>query len=79
MTLSEPRPYKNILKKKGVYTATREGNCGTIYMAIFTSTSIVQILDYVDKTHINNYYFRCSCLNKFKKKKNNNNNRVYLL
>ena len=55
MTLSEPRPYKNILKK-GAYTAKREG-C----MALFTFTSVVQILDYVD---MNTHYFCCSDLNK---------------
>ena len=43
MTLREPRPYKSILKK-GAYTAKREGS-----MALFTFTSVAQILDYVDK------------------------------
>ena len=38
---------------------------GTIYMALFTFTSVVQILDYVDKNHMNNLYFCCSHLNKF--------------
>ena len=33
-------------------------------MALFTFTSVVQILDYVDKNHMNAHYFRCSDLNK---------------
>ena len=53
---------KNILKKKGVYTAKREGNY--VYVELFTFTSVVQILDYVDKNHMNTHYFRCSDLNK---------------
>ena len=35
-------------------------------MALFTFTSVVKILDYVDKNHMNNHYFRCSHLNKLK-------------
>ena len=26
-------------------------------MALFTFTSVVQVLDYVDKNHMNNHYF----------------------
>ena len=60
MTLSEPRPYKNILKE-GVYKAKREEN---YIMTLFTFTSVVQILDYVDKNHMNTHCFRCSDLSK---------------
>ena len=35
-----------------------------MYMALFTFTPVVQILDYVDKNHMNTHYFRCSNLNK---------------
>ena len=34
-------------------------------MALFTFTSVVQILDYDDKNLMNTHYFRCSDLNKF--------------
>ena len=34
-------------------------------MALFTFTSVVQILDYVDKNLMNTHYFRCPDLNKF--------------
>ena len=61
MTLTEPRPYKNILKE-GVYKAKREENYIT---TLFTFTSVVQILDYVDKNHMNTHEcFRCSDLSK---------------
>ena len=30
---------------------------GTINMALFTFTSVIQILDYADKNHMNNHYF----------------------
>ena len=33
-------------------------------MALFTFTSVVQILDNVDKNHMNTHYFRCSDINK---------------
>ena len=33
-------------------------------MALFKFTSAVQILDHVDKNHMNTHYFRCSLLNK---------------
>ena len=33
-------------------------------MALFRFTSVVQILDHVDKNHMNTHYFRCSLLNK---------------
>ena len=33
-------------------------------MALFKFTSVVQILDHVDKNHMNTHYFRCSLLNK---------------
>ena len=32
-------------------------------MALFTFTSVAQILVYVDKKHMNTHYFRCSDLN----------------
>ena len=55
------RPYKKDTKK-GEYI--KQKGRGTIYMALFTFTSVVQILDYVDKNHMNTHYFRCSDLNK---------------
>ena len=55
------RPYKKHTKK-GEYI--KQKGRGTIYMALFTFTSVVQILDYVDKNHMNTHYFRCSDLNK---------------
>ena len=51
---------KHILKK-GVYKVKREGN---YILSLFAFTSVVQILDYVDKNHMNTHYFRCSDLNK---------------
>ena len=33
-------------------------------MALFTFTSVVQILNYVDKNHMNTHDFCCSDLNK---------------
>ena len=49
MTLSEPRPYKkhSVLKKKGVYTAKREGNlehCGVQHNILPESQSWFSIL-----------------------------------
>ena len=43
-------------------------------MALFTFTSVVQILDYVDKNHMNTHYFRCSDLNNNNNNNNNDNN-----
>ena len=42
-------------------------------MALFAFTSVVQILDYVDKNHMNTHYFRCSDLNNNNNNNNNNN------
>ena len=42
---------------------------GTIYMVLFTFISVVQILDYDGKNHMNNHCFRCFRLNKLKNKK----------
>ena len=67
MTLSEPRPYKNT--KRGSRTIYMTGT-RTIYMTLFTFTSVVQILDYVDKNHMNTHCFRCSDL------EINNNNKI---
>ena len=43
-------------------------------MALFTFTSAVEILDYVDKNHMNTHYFRCSDLNNNNNNNNNNDN-----
>ena len=48
MTLSEPILYKKHTKKMQYI---QQIGRGTIYMALFTFTSVVQILDYVDKNH----------------------------
>ena len=48
MTLSEPRLYEKHTKKMQYI---QQIGRGTIYMALFTFTSVVQILDYVDKNH----------------------------
>ena len=61
MTLSEPKPYKKHTEKREYI---EQKGRGTIYMALFAFTSVVQILDYVDKNHMNAHYFRCSDLNK---------------
>ena len=61
MKSKSQRPYKKDTKK-GEYI--KQKGRGTIYMALFTFTSVVQILDYVDKNHMNTHYFRCSDLNK---------------
>ena len=55
---------KNILKKRREHIQQKRR--GIIYTALFTFTSVVQILDYVDKNHMNNHYFCCSHLNKLK-------------
>ena len=53
-----------------------------MYMALFKFTSVVQILDHVDKNHMNTHYFRCSLLNKLIiitmiiNNSNNNNEKV---
>ena len=65
MTLSEPRPYKKHTKKKRREYIQQKGR-GIIYMVLLTFTSVVQVLDYVDKNHMNNHYFCCSHLNKLK-------------
>ena len=43
-------------------------------MALFTFTSVVEILEYVDKNHMNTHYFRCSDLNNNNNNNNDNNN-----
>ena len=74
VTLSEPRPYKKHTKKKtGVYTAKWEWN---YIHGLFTFASVVQILDYVDKNHMNSHYFHCSHWNKLKKLWRNTNRRL---
>ena len=51
-------------------------------MALFKFISAVQILDHVDKNHMNTHYFRCSLLNKLIiiimiiNNSNNNNKKV---
>ena len=58
--LSEPRSYKKHTKKRSIYS--KKGR-RTIYMAIFTFTSVVQTRDYADKNHMNTHHFRYSDLN----------------
>ena len=51
-------------------------------MALVKFTSAVQILDHVDRNHMNTHYFRCSLLNKLIiiimiiNNSNNNNKKV---
>ena len=53
---------------KQLASAKMQGNY--IIHGVITFTSVVQILDYVDKNHMNNHYFCCSHLNKLKIKNN---------
>ena len=59
-------------------------------MALFTFTSVVQILNYVDKNHMNTHDFCCSDLNKSmmiiinnndnsNNNNNNNNNNIIII
>ena len=59
-SVSQDHIKKHAKKRENIQQKGR----GTTYMALFTFTSVVQILDYVDKKHMNTHYFHCSDLNK---------------
>ena len=63
-TIYKPYKKREYIQQKGR---------GTIYMALFTFTWVVQILDCVEKNHMNTHYFHCSNLNKLIIINNNNN------